>query len=52
VAFPRFIIIMAAALLLLLLVFVSIEVAALPFQGFALALDFSPLFREGLAFGF
>ena len=51
-SFPWFIIIMTAALFLLLFVSVSIEVAALAFQGFALALDFSPLFREGLAFGF
>ena len=51
-SFPWFIIIMTAALLLLLFVLVSIEVAALAFQRLALALDFSPLFREGLAFGF
>jgi hypothetical protein len=51
-SFPGFIIIMAAALFFLLFVFVSIEVAALAFQGFALALDFSSLFCEGFAFGF
>ena len=43
---------MTAALFFLLFVLVSIEVAALAFQRLALALDFSPLFREGLAFGF
>jgi len=51
-AFPWFIVVVAAALLLLLLVSVAVEVAALPFQSFALAFYFSSLFREGLAFGF
>ena len=51
-SFPSFIIIMTAALLLLFFVFVSIQVAALALQGFALALDFSPLFGQRFAFGF
>ena len=43
---------MTAALLLLLFVLVSIEVAALALQGFALAFDFSSLFGQRFAFGF